>query len=343
MTYNPADMAVWTGRVDSEEAGVSTRWHQEISPLPADVFKPDGFGADAFETDSIAILGFACDEGVRRNKGRQGAKEGPAAIRRALSNAAWHLPVKAWDAGDIRCDDTSMEVAQSELADKITFLLDNGLKPVVLGGGHEIAWGSYQGVAQHIYAEDKSARIGIVNLDAHLDLRNPDIQPSSGTPFRQIAQWCHANNKAFHYYCIGVNETANTQALFEFAREQGVKWRLDRDCKATDLEAIRQDMKDYLAELDYLYLTICLDAFSVAVAPGVSAPSVLGLDAVTGCEIIRLILKEAAAAHVPVLLTDIAECNPLLDDDDRTARLAARLVAEISQELTHGLPQELPG
>ncbi|WP_417594142.1 formimidoylglutamase [Oceanospirillum sp.] len=324
MTYNPVDMTVWAGRVDSEEAGASTRWHQEISPLPADGFEPDG----------IAILGFACDEGVRRNKGRQGAKEGPAAIRRALSNAAWHLPVNAWDAGDVSCDDASMEVAQNQLAAKITFLLDNGLKPVVLGGGHEIAWGSYQGLAQHIYAEEKSARIGIVNLDAHLDLRNPDIQPSSGTPFRQIAQWCNANNKAFNYYCIGVNETANTQALFEFARERGVKWRLDRDCKATDLEAIQQDIKNYLTELDYLYLTICLDAFSVAVAPGVSAPSIMGLDAVTGCEIIRLILKEAATANVPVVLTDIAECNPLLDEDHRTAKLAARLVAEVSQELT---------
>ena len=323
MTYNPADMTLWTGRVDSEETGTSTRWHQEIEKLPT----------QEATADSIAILGFACDEGVRRNKGRRGAKSGPMAIRKALANAAWHLDGQAYDAGDVSCDDASMEVAQNQLAAKIAMLLEKQLKPIVLGGGHEIAWGSYQGIARHIFATKPDAHIGIINLDAHLDLRNPEIQPSSGTPFRQIAEWCQVKNKPFHYYCLGVNETANTQALFDFAREQGVLWRLDKDCKLTDMALIHQEVADYLTQLDYLYLTICLDVFAASAAPGVSAPSVMGLDPVTGMQLMLIILEEAKKANVPVVLADIAECNPTLDEDTRTAKLAARLVAELAQHL----------
>ncbi len=323
MTYNPADMTLWTGRVDSEEAGISSRWHQEVSSLPAQ-------GAEA---GNIALLGFACDEGVRRNKGRRGAKLGPMAVRQALANTAWHLEGVVYDAGDVSCDDSALEVAQNQLTAKVALLLDQGLKPIVLGGGHEVAWGSYKGIARHVFERQPDAHVGIINLDAHLDLRNPELQSSSGTPFRQIAEWCQAKHKPFHYYCLGVNETANTQALFDFAREQGVLWRLDKDCKLTDLETIRQDVADYLAQLDYLYLTICLDVFAASAAPGVSAPSVMGLEPVTGMQLMLIVLEEAEKADVSVVLADIAECNPTLDEEGRTAKLAARLVAELAQRL----------
>ncbi len=323
MTYNPADMTLWDGRVDNEETGLSTRWHQEIQLLPQ----------KDIVAESISLLGFACDEGVRRNKGRQGAKLGPQGIRKALANTAWHQPGLVYDAGDVSCDDHHLEVAQNQLAAKVAYLLEHGLKPIVLGGGHEVAWGSYQGIARHIYADEPDASIGIINLDAHLDLRNPEQQPSSGTPFRQIGEWCQANKKPFAYYCLGVNESSNTQVLFDYAREQGVQWRLDRHCKSSDLESIRQDIKHFLSSLDYLYFTICLDVFSAAAAPGVSAPSVMGLDPVVGLESVLIILEEARSANVPIVLADIAECNPLLDEDLRTSRLAARLVYELAKQL----------
>ena len=61
-------MACWTGRIDPEPD--SPRWHQRIRALSED------------SQPGLALLGFACDEGVRRNHGRVGAAEGPAALRR---------------------------------------------------------------------------------------------------------------------------------------------------------------------------------------------------------------------------------------------------------------------
>ncbi|OPX55004.1 formiminoglutamase [Oceanospirillum multiglobuliferum] len=320
--HTPANMALWQGRIDDEEEGISWRWHQQVQALPTDYSE--------VQTGDVALLGFACDEGVRRNKGRQGAKQGPEAIRKALANAAWHLSKAVYDAGDVNCDDEQLEPVQAALGLQVAQLLRQGLQPIVLGGGHEIAWASFQGIAQHVYAQNPKAAVGIVNFDAHLDLRNPERQGSSGTPFRQIAEWCAHQHKPFHYYCIGVNDSANTQALFDFAKSQGVLWRLDHQCKLSDFSDIRAEMQTYLRQLDYLYLTICMDVFNAAAAPGVSAPSVMGLDPVIGLALIKLLISEAQALNLPIVLVDLAECNPLLDQDSRTAKLAARLVYEIA-------------
>ncbi len=37
---------------------------------------------------AVALIGFACDEGVRRNHGRVGAAAGPEALRLALGKLA---------------------------------------------------------------------------------------------------------------------------------------------------------------------------------------------------------------------------------------------------------------
>ncbi|MFG1489979.1 arginase family protein, partial [Oceanospirillum sp. HFRX-1_2] len=118
---------------------------------------------------------------------------------------------------------------------------------------------------------------------------------------------------------------------FDQAEEYGVLWRLSSECALSDFTEIRRDVSQFLASLDYLYLSVSLDLFSVAVAPGVSAPSLFGLDARTGLGMLRLILDEARRAEVPVLMADIAECNPLEDPDGRTARLAAGLIFELAR------------
>src|SRR5262245_18911227 len=101
--FNP-DMSVWQGRVDSAEGPLALRWHQRVTPLV------DG------AAPGVALVGFACDEGVRRNQGRPGAADGPQAIRRALAYFSWHQPCPVLDAGDVTCRDEDLETAQEHLA-----------------------------------------------------------------------------------------------------------------------------------------------------------------------------------------------------------------------------------
>ena len=213
------------------------------------------------------ILGFGSDAGVRRNKGRTGAAAAPAAIRAALGPLAFHLGRDVHDAGDVTVAGDALEAGQARAGLAITGLLDAGQLPVVLGGGHETAFASYLGVAGSA-AVREGLRVGVLNLDAHFDLRDEAV-PSSGTPFLQMARAEAAAGRELKYAVVGISEPNNTRALFRTAEELGVDYLLDEDCSA---EAAHVFVAAFLAQVDALYLTIDLDVLPASVAPGVSAP-----------------------------------------------------------------------
>ncbi|MEV0245564.1 formimidoylglutamase [Nocardia sp. NPDC050712] len=301
----------WTGRVDGTTAE-HLRWHQAVEPYSATA-----------DPGACVFLGFASDEGVRRNKGRPGAAAGPAALRRALASMALPAPLRAYDAGDVEVTDGQLEFGQDALAVAISAALDSGHFPIVLGGGHEVAFGTYLGLARST-RRAPGTRLGILNLDAHFDLR-PDPMPSSGTPFRQIADLEQAGGTAWQYSVIGISQPSNTQALFDTADRLGVRYLLDDDCGTADLAAVREFVDDFLAAVDLVYLTIDLDVLPAAVAPGVSAPAAYGVP----LETIQAVADRVAASG-KLAVCDVAELNPALDIDNRTARTAARLLHRIA-------------
>ncbi|MFZ2824578.1 formimidoylglutamase, partial [Hydrogenophaga sp.] len=296
---NPTDTFEWRGRIDNEEPGDSTRWHQRVRP------------AEASGQGGVTLIGFAVDEGVRRNGGRPGAAEGPRALRSALAN----LPVLGepalWDAGDVLCDGGALDAAQAQLGSQVAEAIGRGSLPLVLGGGHEVAWGTFQGLEK----AGRHQRLLIINLDAHFDLRTA-AQGNSGTPFRQIAERCEAVGQAFNYRVLGISRFANTQALFERADQLGVRYALDESLQSTEgLAAVRDTLAVDLASCDAVYLTVCLDVLPGGQAPGVSAPAPLGVPL---AHVESLIDQVMATGRVAA--ADIAELNPGQDRDGLTAR-----------------------
>lgn len=304
-------MDCWTGRTDPEPD--SPRWHQRIQPLQAD--SPAG----------VALFGFACDEGVRRNHGRVGAAGGPPLLRKALANLAWHRQGPAYDAGDVVCADGDLEAAQARLARGVCTLLNAGHLPLVLGGGHEVAFGSWSGLAEHLSGQAAprmaAPRIGIINFDAHFDLRDPAHVHSSGTPFAQIAEASAARGWPFRYACLGVSRASNTRALFARAAELEVLVREDREIRESSLETIGAELDAFIAGCDALYLTLDIDVLPACEAPGVSAPAARGVP-------LALLepLLERIKGSGKLRLIDFAEFNPQHDIDNRTARVVARLI-----------------
>ena len=300
----------WQGREDTEDGQNGLRWHQIINTKQ--------------HSNSCVLVGFECDLGVAANKGRIGALKGPDVIRSALANLAWHADCDLADVGNIVAE-THLAEAQSHYAQQIAKNLDENSFVIGLGGGHEIAWGSYQGLLQHL-KDNPNKKIGIINFDAHFDLRNPLHAASSGTPFRQIAEYCQAQNQPFHYACLGVAESSNTIALFNYAKQTQTRYLLDIDC---NVNAAKQLLEPMLSAVDELYVTVCLDAFPASVAPGVSAPSALGISVEFVINMLHWIAQSQPVFHYNWSLADIAEMNPYYDIDNRTAKLAARLVFEV--------------
>lgn len=318
--YRKPDKKNWRGREDLIDGKDGLRWHQKIQITS--INDSTIFPAITENQKGFALLGFCSDEGVRRNQGRLGAAEGATVLRSHLSNLPWHFEerVSLLDTGDIFCLGEFLEDAQEDLGEIVEKVLENNYKTILLGGGHEIAYGHYLGIKKFI--EKKNARLGIINFDAHFDMRETvDNKPSSGTPFLQIAKDLQKNGQPFNYFVLGIQRVSNTPKLFKTAEHWGVRHILSERLDFMFVEQIHKQLADFIAEVDYIYVTVCLDVFSAAYAPGVSALNGLGIYPTIVADLIKFISQTGK-----VLAFDVAELNPKYDLDGRTARLASNLV-----------------
>lgn len=293
-------------------------WHQQIRCWEPD---QEPISAAGQKSTDFVLLGYACDAGVYRNQGRPGAKGGPRAIRERLAKLALPAdPPRILDLGDIRADHAQLENGQAVLGDLIDTVLKAGATPVVLGGGHDIAYGHYLGLRSFLSSQDKK-RLGILNLDAHFDLREPDGQGNSGTPFYQILSDQAGRIPKVQYFALGIQAQANTQTLFATAEKFGVHYLPARACNRNHWSQVREKLDGFLRQIDHLYLSIDLDGFASAYAPGVSAPSPMGFAPSFVLSILDYLMDTGK-----LLSVDVAELNPDYDQDGATARLAASLV-----------------
>ena len=161
----------------------------------------------------VVLIGFPYDEGVRRNNGRIGAKQGPQAFRKLLQrtgtvvNAEFDCLdlrkyLKISDGGNID-EDLSLEEAHQQLQRKIQQLLTNQQIPFIVGGGNDQ---SYPNASVLLQTSTKS--LLIINIDAHFDVRplKDDGKAHSGSPFRQLLedQRFHQNplSNCFSFSCF---------------------------------------------------------------------------------------------------------------------------------------------
>ena len=299
---------IWQGRFDGDEP-LYHRIFQRVS------------SEDNYEnilTNDFVLHGFAVDEGVKRNKGRVGAKDAPDIIRKNISNFPVINPnFILKDFGNINCEDEDLENIQSKLAEKVQVILRKGGKSVVFGGGHEVMFAHYSGIKKAFPTQ----KIGIINIDAHFDNREIDseIGASSGTGFWQIAQ--EGNIHSLH---IGIQRNSNTLKLFDTAHQYGMKYILADEIFFENLPNIYPKINDFINQSDIIYLTICMDVFNVSIAPGVSALAYNGIFADAAfMHLFKLILSSEK-----LIAMDVAEVNPNYDPNEITSRLAASLINE---------------
>ncbi len=314
--YLPPDPITWQGRSD---VPADSCFYQQVRLLNLLVDEPAKTAPTTF-----ALLGFKCDEGVQRDLRRTGAFEGPPAIRQRLAK----LPIQkanihCYDAGNIICTDHDLEASQAALADVIALLLKHDIRPIVIGGGHEVAWGHYQGIVR---AYPPKNRLGIINFDAHFDMHplQPSGRNSATTPFYQIAVDHEIQQRHFDYNCIGIQHAGNIRQSFEIAKKYNTKLILADEMHQGLQEKCFDFIDRVVDENDIIYMSMSLDVFSPAFAPGVGTIQPLGLNP---WHVIPLLRQAAASGKV--VSYDIAEHVPRYDIDHRTAKLAATLIYEI--------------
>ena len=270
-------------------------------PWPGDA-APGRF-AGTIRTESpdgctVALLGLPDDTGVRMNNGRTGAAGGPKAFRTALArygatpSAAGQLPL-VFDAGDIM-PTGSLEKTHARVTEATSSLLDRGLFPIAIGGGHDLTFAFVRAVAA------KHPKLAGVYFDAHLDVRET---PGSGMPFRRLIEDCGVS--ALHLH--GFRPLMNSREHLDWFRAHGGRTHLD-------------GTKPAMPKAKDLFVSFDLDVLDAAHAPGVSALNPAGWTVREAEAWVR-----ACGADSRVRCFDIMELNPAHDPDGRTARVAAHL------------------
>lgn len=313
--WQATDSNVWQGRDDSRESPEALRVFQTVRQHES---WPPALGKD-----DIALIGFASDAGVGRNRGRIGAAEAPPVLRRALANLAHHpAAFVLHDAGDFSYADQQLESGQQELAAAVKRLQEAGTRTLVLGGGHETAFAHGKG----LFDAHPGRHIAIINFDPHLDLRRA-LHATSGTPFAQLAALAAEQGRKFDYTCIGASRAANTAALLQDAAALDVDIVWDTDVHWLHAEALAEKLRQQCAQADAVYLTIDLDVLSAAQMPAVSAPAALGIPLDLLLYLIRPVL-----ASGKTIAADAVEYSPPYERDNTGARSAARLLWQIWQD-----------
>jgi formiminoglutamase len=311
--YRSPDPALWKGRL-SNPSSLNQYWYEVIK------FYYDGLEhlkSERLNSD-FGILGYACDEGVKRNNGRQGAVNGPKAIREQLSKLSAQFSEKTvTDYGDIVAHENNIELAQKLFSNVIKEIIKSGQLSIGIGGSHDLAYGHFCGI-QKALPKVKSTKIGILNFDAHFDLRPTINRANSGTPFYQIMKEFGTN---VEYLALGIQKISNSNSLYKIASEFGVNHIPAEDCTLDNLNNVINIIDNNFKECNYLYVSIDLDGFTSEHAPGVSAPSPFGFSVNFFRSVFEHVLKTKN-----VVAIDIVELNPVYDIDSITAKLAAQII-----------------
>ncbi len=276
-------------------------------PWPGDT--PAGRFASTIRTDSsdgcaIALLGLPDDTGVRLNNGRTGAAGGPKAFRAALArygaadSAVGPLP-RVFDAGDVM-PTGSLDKTHERVTEATAALLERGLFPIAVGGGHDLTYPFVRAVAA------KHPKLAGIYFDAHLDVRET---AGSGMPFRRLVEDCGVS--ALHLH--GFRPLVNSLEHLDWFRAHGGRTH-------------PENAKVALPRAKNLFVSFDLDVLDAAHAPGVSALNPAGWNVREAEAWVR-----ACGADPRVRCFDLMELNPAHDPDGRTARIAAHLFLSFLQ------------
>jgi agmatinase len=240
-----------------------------------------------------------------------GAAGGPAAIRAALASGHGNMYAECGlelgtdipfeDAGDLPLAEAEGDWAL--IRDAFAAAGRAAAVPLGLGGDHMVSFPAVAGLAS-IHGP-----LEILHFDAHPDLYDDyEGDPlSHASPFARIME----SGLARRLVQVGI------RTLNRHCREQAERFGVEV------VEMRRFDAAAVPIPDAPLYISVDLDGFDPAFAPGVSHHEPGGLS-------VRDVLAVLDRVRTPIVGADIVELNPMRDANGVTATLAAKLVRELA-------------
>ncbi len=292
----------------------------------------------------VDIIGVPMDFG----QGRRGVDMGPSAIRYAgLREGIESIGHRIHESGNVRVpipelcrsDDAHLRnvdcvvpVAR-DLMEQVCAVVDEGHLPIVLGGDHSLSLGSVRGAA-------RQKKLGLIWVDAHGDFNTHETTPSGnihGMPLAALAGLGHdrlvflddpnpGSRVAVDPSRIAI---VGARSLDEREKENlrgaGVRVFSMHEIDSDGINNVMQQAIHITTRgTDGIYLSIDMDGIDPLYAPGVGTAVQGGLtyrEAHLICEML--------AETGKVVGIDVVEVNPILDERNRTARLAVEMILSV--------------
>ena len=286
----------------------------------------------------IDIIGVQIDFGASQ----KGVAMGPLAIRYAgLCHDLEALGYTVRDKGDIIPPPDGMSLrhmirfeqvnaTNEQLFHAVSETLDDGRFPLVLGGDHSIAAGSVSAVAKHC---EPQGEIGVIWIDAHGDW-NDDKSTISGNmhgmPFSAVCGWGPDSMVDFgqkpHYvptaHCVQVAGHDFDAAEAARMKEAGMNVFPVSEIDRRGMHEVMKDAIRIAGEGTVgIHLSFDVDAITPEYAPGTGTPVENGITAREAFLAVEMIARSGK-----LISMDLVEVNPILDERNKTGRMASELI-----------------
>jgi agmatinase len=249
----------------------------------------------------------------------RGSAAAPPRIREAL----WSPAVNSWtelganlsgssglaDAGDLDLSE-SPAAARGQVEAGVSGLLQNGFRPIALGGDHSLTYPIMRAMAR------EHSTLTILHVDAHGDLYDEfeGDRYSHACPFARIME----EGLASRLVQVGI------RTMTEHQRAQAARF----DADVIDMVRWQKGTVPFSGEtekrgLSPFYISIDIDGIDPGFAPGVSHREPGGLS-------VREVISLIHAVPGPIVGADVVEYNPAQDLGGVTAAVAAKIVRELA-------------
>lgn len=282
----------------------------------------------------IDLIGLPTDAGASC----RGAALGPDTLRASgLAERLGELGYAVADLGDL---DAGRKLAPAAEIDALAAAaseagyrsLDNGARPVFLGGDHSISMGSVAGVARH--CRDAGRPLFVLWFDAHGDFNTWATTETGNIHGMSLARLC--GEPGFHNSpdWFATVDPANVMILGARALDCEEAALIDeRGVEVVDMDMVRifgvaAPLRRFLDRVEaangHLHLSLDVDAMDPSVAPGVGTTATDGLTRDEGDLVMNMLHRSGRVGSL-----DLVELNPILDRRGMSADLMVDLTARL--------------
>lgn len=243
------------------------------------------------------------------------------AIRRVGLAAVWRTILEPGRSSEL----ATLEQLLRALADTTAAVIAGGDRPLVLGGDHSLAAGSWRGIGRAL-----GIAPGLLWIDAHLDAHTPFSSPSGNAHGMPLAALLGEGSPAMTGIPGPDLDPRRVAVLGARSFEPAELDRLQRlgvrvftmdDIRLRGLAAVFADARRIVSAGGPWGISLDLDAIDPDQAPGVSTPVPAGIAADDLDLVLHSVLRERNLVGL-----EIAEYNPEHDPLGTTARQVVKLV-----------------